>query len=187
MLVMRPGKHDASRAGFVRHGKGKDMSRWLPDAGQQAHEYVESPNEWTPLGERGVFLAGGITGCPDWQREMRDLLCESGLTLLNPRRKDFPIHDPGAAKAQIEWEHRHLRKADLILFWFCAATLNPIVLYELGAWSMTDKPIAVGVETGYKRTDDVLIQTRLARPEVTVVSSLGELAADVRAHWPERI
>ncbi len=126
-----------------------------------------------------VFMAGGITGCPDWQREMRDLLCESGLLLLNPRRRNFPIGDPEAAPQQIKWEHRHLRRADMILFWFCAATLNPIVLYELGAWSMTDKPIAVGIEPGYQREADVRIQTELARPDVPVVTRLPDLAEAV--------
>jgi hypothetical protein len=146
--------------------------------------YIEAPREfddsapWLFPGP-AVFLAGGITGCPDWQQEMRSLLCESGLTLLNPRRADFPIGDPDAARAQIEWEHRHLRKADLILFWFCAATLNPIVLYELGAWSMRHKPLAVGIEPGYQREADVRIQTRLARPDVPIVASLQDLAEAV--------
>lgn len=161
----------------------------MTEAGLQDHVYVEAPNEWM-MGDatwrryarKAVFLAGGITGCPDWQREMRDLLCESGLAILNPRRRNFPIGDPGAARAQIEWEHRHLRKADLILFWFCAATLNPIVLYELGAWSMTDKPIIVGIEPGYARSQDVVIQTGLARPGTVICSSLRELAAAVR-NW----
>lgn len=164
----------------------------MTEAGLQNHRYVEAPQEWTgavtytawpePEGRRpmkSVFLAGGITGCPDWQREMRGLLCESGLAILNPRRRDFPIGDPDAARKQIEWEHRHLRKADLILFWFCAATLNPIVLYELGAWSMTRKPIAIGIEPGYARSQDVIIQTGLTRPDVLIHSSLRDLAIAV--------
>lgn len=149
--------------------------------------YVEAPTEWHRRGVgRGsfasaVFLAGGITGCPDWQAQMRGLLADEALTILNPRRADFPIHDPSAAEAQIAWEHRHLRRASLISFWFCAATLCPIVLYELGAWSMTDKPIVVGVEPGYERERDVRIQTSLTRPDaLPIVSTLSDLAAAVR-------
>lgn len=142
--------------------------------------YVEAPNDappgWRSAGP-SVFLAGGITDCPDWQDDMVERLSDTDLVLFNPRRKNFPIDDPEAAQTQIEWEHHHLRAATLILFWFSAATLNPIVLYELGAWSMTTKPLAVGVEPGYARAQDVRIQTSLARPEISIVSSLRELAA----------
>lgn len=145
--------------------------------------YVEAPTEFDALPVMPgpfVFMAGGITGCPDWQQWMRAELDESHCTLINPRRQDFPIHDPGAAEAQIEWEHRMLRAADSILFWFPCETLCPIVLYELGAWSMTEKRLYVGVHPDYQRRQDVEIQTRLARPEVEVVYSLSALAEQVR-------
>ena len=72
-----------------------------------------------------------------------------------------------------------LRVADAILFWFPQETLCPIVLYELGAWSMSGKTIFVGVHPAYSRRQDVEIQTGLVRPEVNVVYSLEELAAQV--------
>jgi hypothetical protein len=133
------------------------------------------PTEWR--GVHATFLAGGITGCPDWQSDLIEILSGTPRILLNPRRPDFPIHDPSASEKQIAWEHRHLRRADHIIFWFCAATLCPIVLYELGAWSMTDKPLTIGIEPGYERERDVRIQTALVRPDVPVVASLEELAA----------
>lgn len=143
--------------------------------------YFEAPEEWQPhvRDHPSVFLAGGITGCPDWQREITMMLGGHGVTLLNPRRANFPIGDPDAAREQIEWERRHLRRADAIVFWFCAAAIQPIALYELGAWSMTQKPMAVGVEPGYQREQDVRIQTELARPDVTIVDSLNALAKTV--------
>jgi len=143
--------------------------------------YIESPTRYQPLaGEKALFLAGGITGCPDWQREMRQALGGTDWIALNPRRADFPIHDPNAALEQIAWEYEHLRKATAILFWFPCETICPIVLYELGAWSMTDKPLFVGVHPDYSRRRDVEIQTGLARSDVNVVYSLEELAAVVR-------
>ena len=129
---------------------------------------------------KSVFLAGGITGCPDWQQEMRQLLSDTDFILLNPRRSNFPIHDPNAARKQIAWEHNHLRKADSILFWFCKETIQPIVLYEIGAWSMTDKPIFIGVHPEYQRRQDVEIQTELARREVRIVYSLQKLADQIK-------
>ena len=127
-----------------------------------------------------LFLAGGITNCPDWQQEMRRLLEATDLELLNPRRADFPIGDPNAAMQQITWEHDALRAADEIQFWFPKETLCPIVLYELGAWSMMDKPIFVGIDPGYARTQDVEIQTGLVQPMVKIAWSLEELASQIR-------
>ena len=162
--------------------------------------YVEAPNQ-APFGrryeERQVFMAGGITGCPDWQREMRDLLVNADATFYNPRRANFPIHDPDAARAQIEWEYKYLNQSDAILFWFPAETLCPIVLFELGAHAydaetiyshgiskVEYKPLFVGVHPDYQRKQDVEIQLALKRPEIEIVSSLEELATQVKT-WCE--
>lgn len=143
--------------------------------------YVEAPDIW-PRDSINVnlFLAGGITECPDWQKEMVRQLEKTSITILNPRRVNFPINDPSAAERQIKWEFHAMRSADAIQFWFPKETLCPIVLYELGAWSMTDKKIFVGVDLGYKRIQDVMIQTKLARPDVFVVGSLPMLARQIR-------
>lgn len=146
--------------------------------------YIESPNEYDKKRHSGdaVFLAGGITGCLDWQQEMTEMLRNTSLVLLNPRREDFPIHDPNAAREQITWEHCHLGMADAVSFWFSPETLNPIVLYELGAWSKSTKPIFVGVHPEYKRRQDVEIQTELERPEVNIVYSLQELVIQLASY-----
>jgi len=142
--------------------------------------YREAPNRDIFQDGPKVFMAGGITGCPNWQQEMRYLLRETRITLLNPRRADFPIGDPGAALEQIKWEFDMLREAHAILFWFPKETLCPIVLYELGAWSMKVKPIVVGVHPEYQRRQDVEIQTKLARPDVAVVYNLTNLANQIK-------
>jgi len=145
--------------------------------------YIESPNTYTPktlgLSKPKIFLAGGITNCPNWQEDMVKLLEDTDYILFNPRRENFPIHDPNAAFEQIKWEHNHLHYAYAILFWFPCETICPIVLYELGAWSMKDKPIFVGVHPDYQRKQDVEIQTKLVRPEVKIVYTLEELANQV--------
>ena len=142
--------------------------------------YVEALDELkSGVPGRTVFLAGGITNCPNWQQEMCSLLQDTDLILLNPRREHFPIEDPNAAQEQITWEHNQLRMADAILFWFPCETLCPIVLYELGAWSMADKPIFVGVHPDYRRRQDVEIQTHLTRPGVVISYSLESLAQQV--------
>ena len=147
--------------------------------------YVEALSEYEPGPLPVLFLAGGITGCSDWQQEVVSRLHDLPLVILNPRRTNFPIDDPTAASQQIEWEHRHLRKADAIAFWFPCETLCPITLYELGAWSVYrdergPRPVFIGVHPEYQRRQDVEIQTRLVRPEVEIVYGLPDLAECVR-------
>ena len=143
--------------------------------------YIESPDGCLIAEtDTSIFLAGGITDCPDWQAELAAMLRDTDLVLFNPRRNDFPIHDPTAAEKQITWEHDRLRQATAVSFWFPAETLCPIVLYELGAWSMTSKPIFIGIHPNYKRRQDVEIQTRLIRPDVPIVYSIADLAAALK-------
>jgi Fur family ferric uptake transcriptional regulator len=161
-----------------------------PPAGDEGHRpmtdlYVEAPTDY-----RGdlpaVFLAGGITGCPDWQAEARELLAGSGFVILNPRRGDFPIHDPDAAAGQIAWEFTHLRRADVVLFWFpdSGPAPQPIALYELGAHAATGKPLAVGADPGYRRRADVVLQLGHVRPGLVVRDNLADVCADAASLRP---
>jgi hypothetical protein len=144
-------------------------------------KYLEAPAPLTPelAGMPKLFLAGGITNCPPWQEAMAAMLDITEYLVMNPRRANFPIDDPDAAEMQITWEHEHLRHADAILFWFPQETLCPIALYELGAWSMTNKMIHVGLHPEYQRRQDVEIQTKLVRPAIHIVYSLRDLAQQV--------
>lgn len=140
---------------------------------------IEAPNKYSPKdNEVSVFLAGGITDCPDWQAELIELLKDvPDLVMYNPRRKNFPIEDPNAAKEQITWEHDYLMEVDNLIFWFAKGSLNPIVLYELGRYgNSSDRNLFIGMDKEYKRHQDVLIQTELDRPEIEVVYSLEELS-----------
>lgn len=141
-------------------------------------KYIESPTLFDGEGV-SIFLAGGITGCPDWQREMANRLEPTALNVLNPLRKHFSIDDPNAAEEQIRWEFLHLRMATIKLFWFPSETLCPIALYELGAWSRSEDPLFVGLHPKYQRRVDVEIQTQLVRPDVAIVYSLEDLAEQV--------
>lgn len=146
---------------------------------------IESPNEIYSTENNlnvKIFLAGGITNCPDWQSyvisELKDV---DYLTIYNPRRKNFPISDPKAAEEQITWEFNHLRDSTIILFWFSQGSLNPIVLYELGMWGNSqDNPILIGVDPKYERKEDVLIQSKLARPEITIFDSLQDIIEEIK-------
>ena len=142
---------------------------------------VEAPDEYAGPGP-SLFLAGGISGTVDWQADIIGRLADLPLVLLNPRRRNFPVHDPSAAEGQIAWEYRHLRRATAVLFWFPPETLCPIALFELGGRTLVPgQPLFVGTHPDYVRRLDVVIQLRLARPEVEVVSDTAALADRVRA------
>ncbi len=142
-------------------------------------KYIEAPHEYQG-NERSVFLAGGITECADWQRDLTALLRGEEIVLLNPRRCNFPMHDPNAAKEQIEWEYRHFKKADAVSFWFPKETLCPITLYELGVQMIKHKPLFIGVHPEYERRVDVEIQTKLERPEIKIVYDLNSLSEKIK-------
>lgn len=134
-----------------------------------------------------LFLAGGITNCPDWQSELIELMrgqsVLNDLVVYNPRRQDFDISNPKASEEQICWEFAKLRDADVVSFWFAPGSVNPIVFYELGQWgnSRGGRPMCVGCDPAFTRTQDVVMQTKLARPEITVQTSLEALVDQVVA------
>lgn len=140
---------------------------------------IECPEEYEG-NEKSLFLAGGISGCGDWQKEMAALLAKENLLLINPRRKHFSTDNLDIEKQQIKWEFDHLKKATAILFWFPKETLCPITLYELGKCSMTNKKLFIGVDPQYARKRDVEIQTSLIRPEIKIVHSMEDLAKQVK-------
>jgi hypothetical protein len=141
--------------------------------------YIEAPNRVYDTSKKSIFLAGTITGAADWQAEVTKALDDFDIVVFNPRRENFPIHDPNAAFEQIKWEFDMLRKADMIQMWLASETIGPICLYELGAWSMTEKPLVIGMDPKYPRRQDVEIQTKLVRPEVSISYNMNDFIESI--------
>ena len=127
--------------------------------------------DWYDVGrKKSIFLAGGISGCPDWQSDMikelqnlddDGLVDLGGLIIFNPRRDNFDIRDETATIEQIRWEYKALEKCDICSFFFpLSRSVQPITLYELG--KHVDKHVSVvGIQDGYLRAEDVKIQLAL--------------------------
>lgn len=150
--------------------------------------------------EVGCFLAGGIVGCHNWQKEVIDHLKKmekegldlSNLVLFNPRRDIFPIDHKEAAEEQIEWEFDALNIWTTIFsMYFCGGESDqPICMYELGynlarrfspyrtPDEYTLSTVIVDVEKGYKREQDVAIQTKL----ITTFNNVVCLSATTTIH-----
>jgi hypothetical protein len=142
---------------------------------------VQCPETYAAQAPLRLFIAGGISGCGDWQAELIGRLRQTGYCVFNPRRRDFPEGDAEASRRQIEWEHAHLAAADLVSFFFPPETLCPITLFELGKMAMSRRELYVGADPGYARRKDVAIQLGLIRPEVRVVDTVEALAGQLIA------
>jgi len=159
---------------FYVEAPNKIKMKWRYPAKYSQEEY-RNHRYYRPA----LFLAGGITGCPNWQHELCTAIEDLDIIVLNPRRKDFNISDKNIIK-QIEWENWHLNNADMISFWFPEESLCPIALYELGAWTHASKTIFVGIHPNYQRRKDVEIQTRIKAPSVPIVYSIRDLELTIR-------
>lgn len=113
-----------------------------------------------------IFLAGPITGAPDWQQCALEYLQEkSPITVASPRRpqsldEDF---DPDEYIRQIEWEHTHLDRAaenGVTLFWLPKAARDipgrpyaQTTRFELGEaiarHYLRGTKLVVGIEPGF--------------------------------------
>lgn len=125
-----------------------------------------------------VFLAGGITNCKDWQKEVIEELESENISIYNPRQEHFDITDKSASWKQITWEFERLEQMDIFSMYFCEGVSDqPICMYELGRNILRmqnrfpcdwENRIIISVENGYKRLEDVVIQTNLCAPKLLV-------------------
>lgn len=135
---------------------------------------ITAPEEYQLRSDEiSVFLAGGITNCWNWQQSVLTQLSSSSyltdhLVVFNPRRDNFPIEDPDASRAQIEWEFKYLNQSNIFSMYFTSGqSTQPICMYELGRYLEVNKLIhpsksIISVESGYVRENDVIIQSELA-------------------------
>jgi hypothetical protein len=121
-----------------------------------------------------IFLAGGISDCPDWQddttRLLRQHFSEEKLTIYNPRKstvKDHSCNEDERRFKQIQWEYDNLNTCDICVFYFLEKSPCPISLYELGRMNerktLLGKPdLYIVVDENYDHRNDVIMQTQIA-------------------------
>lgn len=167
-----------------------------------------APDETISSPSIKIFIAGGISNCPDWQSQfigemesLDDLLRDEVVNrwvrttqapttdfrfeLFNPRRTDFDVSNPSMSEAQIKWEYDRLKISDIVVFWFPEETLCPITLFELGKCINTVGyyNLFVGCHPNYKRKFDVIEQLKLSRKDVDVVHSMDDLMWQLYNHF----
>jgi len=115
----------------------------------------------------GIFIAGGISDCPDWQQDVVDIIDNDYWDVVNPRRVGGFDRTGDTAEAQITWEHTALTMSTVYLFWFPKETLCPITLFEYGMAleraANRKIMVAAGWHEDYQRAFDLGVQSKLAK------------------------
>lgn len=142
-----------------------------------------------------VFLAGPITGAPDWQSRAIALIraADAELFIASPRRAveregDFT---EDMYLEQVAWEHRHLARAaedGVTLFWLakesrhvCDRAYAQTTRFELGeavtVHRFTGAKVVVGIEPGF--TNERYIRKTLASktPGIVLLGTIEETCA----------
>lgn len=141
---------------------------------------AELPNSFERI---AVFVAGGISDCPDWQQELIQHIDSDRFDVINPRRVDGLAKNGTDARRQIAWEHLALENSQIVLFWFPKESLCPIALFEYG--KMLERAckeglrVIAGVHPEYPRAFDLDEQTQLAVDWHTD----DEIALDLVTGW----
>lgn len=140
-------------------------------------QVITAPSTEKPI-YTSVFLAGGISNCKEWQKDVIDCMDKISVSLFNPRQEHFDVSDKSASEKQITWEFERLEQMDIFSMYFCNDDSDqPICMYELGRNivrmqnrfpSDWQRRIIISVERGYRRAKDVIIQTRLCAPNLSV-------------------
>lgn len=101
--------------------------------------HIKAPGQWKELTGRKLFLAGSIDmgNSIDWQAHAVDLLSDTDLVILNPRRDDWDSSweqkfENDQFREQVEWEQDGIEQSDIVLFFFAPDSQSPITLLELG-------------------------------------------------------
>jgi len=141
--------------------------------------------------KQSIFVAGGISNCPDWQSDIVALIDQNIHDVINPRRVGGFDPTGDTAEDQITWEHRALSLVDACIFWFPKETLCPITLLEFGRMveraAKHNVRLAIGWHPEYQRAFDLTVQLKLEHitPDYILHAAAGwsELCAVVKNTW----
>ncbi len=118
------------------------------------------------IGRLKVFVGGSIENgaAEDWQKKLSEFIStrpySAYIDYFNPRRDDWHPEWPNdynfpPFKQQVDWELKHQKDADLIVYYFAGNTMSPITLLELGLFY--DRKPVVGYDPAYKRVGNLEI------------------------------
>ena len=106
------------------------MKIYTPENGKLVEDEWDRPS---------IFLAGTIDmgNSIDWQTQTISALSDYDVNIFNPRRNDWDSSWEQRAtnelfRYQVEWELKHLRRADVVFINILPDSKSPITLLEMG-------------------------------------------------------
>lgn len=159
---------------------------------------IKSPDDSKFESFTRMFLAGSISGkgglgtmAENWQERLTKELKDDKIIAFNPRRDDWDsswVQDPTPNTPfhqQVNWELDHIKRADLVVFYFDPQTKSPITLMELGYCIGLKKNIVVCCPEDFYRYGNVVIMCRLIG--VTPVHTFDEFVTKIRGKLPKKV
>lgn len=144
---------------------------------------TQSQSQVTCENHPKVFLGGSLI--TPWRDRLISHLRDTDYTLYNPAH-------PGAP-GRIEWEQNHIDKSDILLMWIAKNTprdsysLSLTSLFELGRFiEMRGKTLLVGIDPDYALREELTLQLRRLRPELTIYDSIDSLSTHLKKQWQNR-
>lgn len=140
---------------------------------------IKSPETIPETKDLKIFLAGSIEQgkALKWQEKVVEVLSETNVTLLNPRRETWDgswdeNKDNAEFRTQVEWELDALARANYIVMYFDPDTKSPISLLELGLYADSGKLLVVCPEHFWRKGNVDIVCEKYHIPQF---GSLDEL------------
>jgi len=144
--------------------------------------------------EYALYLAGGMSNCPNWQKEFTQHFenlkddCQTmmrcfwlnNLTIINPRRNNYDPTKKSEVKKQTMWEYSHIKSSDAMVFYFPEESICSSALLQYGKCLASNKKIFLGIDESYTKLLDLYTITRLERPDQPINYSLKDLIEEVQ-------
>jgi hypothetical protein len=140
---------------------------------------------------QSIFIAGGISDCPDWQSDVVGMIDSTRYDVVNPRRTGGFDKTGATAEEQIGWEYAALSHVENCVFWFPKETLCPITLFELGKMLERAKKdpvikLIIGWHPEYARAFDLQVQIGLMGMKKQILHAApgwDELCSAIKTTW----
>jgi hypothetical protein len=136
-----------------------------------------------------IFLAGSIEmgKAEDWQSVIPELFKDrQDLVFFNPRRDDWDSsweqkESNPQFNYQVNWELKHLDKADIIFMYFSPDTKSPISLLELGLYAKTEKMVVCCPDEFYRKGNVDIVCSKYDVPVYnTLEAAIGRLRTELK-------
>ena len=113
-----------------------------------------------------IVVIGCISDSPEWQSKLISLIDTNKYDVINPRGPKSSTKTADGVRKQIEWEHRALEYAQIVIFWFPKESKCLGTLFHYG--KLLERACKDGIrliggcDPGYTHAGELDVRTQLA-------------------------